>query len=110
MAALWNLQCMDCHKGFSHVHCSMYSIPSCPDCGGERRLAPSGSQAASQMFPFTVPHVDGKPMTITDIGHLRRVERDYGVVFSAFSKNNIKDLDPIRDLPTYRDHEDPRNR
>lgn len=53
-------------------------------------------------FPFTVNHVDGKPMQINDLQHLRKVEKQYGVVFSAFSKSNERDLDPIKDLPRYR--------
>ena len=53
-------------------------------------------------FPFTVNHVDGKPMVIESLHHLRKVERQYGVVFSAFSKANERDVDPIKDLPRYR--------
>ena len=41
-------------------------------------------------------------MTIDSLAHLRKVEKEYGVVFSAFSKANIRDLDPHRDLPRYR--------
>lgn len=53
-------------------------------------------------FPFVCPHVDGKPMVINDLQHLRKVEKQYGVVFSAFSKSNERDVDPIKDLPRYR--------
>jgi hypothetical protein len=53
-------------------------------------------------FPFTVNHVDGKPMVINDLQHLRKVEKQYGVVFSAFSKSNVNDLDPLKDVPRYR--------
>jgi len=102
MPAFWNLQCTGCNEHFANVECSMYAIPVCPTCGAERALAPAGAFRKSLIFPFTVPHVDGKPMEITDLGHLRRVERDYGVVFSAFNKANINDLDPIQDLPRFR--------
>lgn len=56
------------------------------------------------IFPFTLNHVDGKPMTITDMGHLRRVEKQYGVAFSAFNKDNVRDLDPLKDVPRYREN------
>ena len=102
MPAFWNLQCTGCNNYSTDVECSMFSIPVCPDCGAERALAPCGSIRKSGIFPFTVNHVNGSPMEITDLGHLRRVERDYGVCFSAFNKANIRDLDPIRDLPKFR--------
>lgn len=53
-------------------------------------------------FPFTTSNVDGKPMVIESLHHLRKVEKDYGVVFSALSKSNEKDLDPIPGVPRYR--------
>lgn len=53
-------------------------------------------------FPFETTHVDGSKMVINDLQHLRKVEKQYGVVFSAFSKSNINDLDPLRDVPRYR--------
>lgn len=102
MPAFWNLQCTGCHEYSTNVECSMFNIPVCPDCGAERALAPSGSIRKSSIFPFVVNHVNGSPMEITDLGHLRRVEKDYGVVFSAFNKSNIRDLDPIQDLPKFR--------
>ncbi len=38
-----------------------------------------------------LPHVEvkhlGKPVVIESMGHLRQVEKQYGVVFSAFSQN-----------------------
>jgi hypothetical protein len=54
-------------------------------------------------FPFTTNHIDsqGRPMTIESLGHLRQVERDYGVVLSAFSQEP-SNLDPIKNPPTYR--------
>lgn len=55
-------------------------------------------------FPFEARHItpDGKSMTIDSLQHLRKVEKEYGVVLSAFSKSNIHDVDPIKDLPRYR--------
>src|SRR5690242_170876 len=102
MAAYWHLQCVGCDKLHQNVQCSMFDIPACPDCGGEQRLAPSASIRKSGIFPFTCSHVDGTPMVINDIAHLRRVEAQYGVAFSAFSKSNINDLDPMKDVPVYR--------
>lgn len=56
----------------------------------------------TDIFPYTINHVDGKPMTIESLAHARRVEKQYGVVFSAFNKDNVHDLDPIANLPRYR--------
>lgn len=61
------------------------------------------------IFPFTLPHIDGKPMEITSIDHLRKVERQYGVVLSAFSKESINDLTPIKDLPRFNEKARRRN-
>lgn len=103
MAAYWNLTCLGCDEAFSNVACSMYDIPACPSCGGERRLVTSHMLTlGTGIFPFTVPHVDGKPMEIRSMSHLRQVEKDYGVAFSAFNKANINDLDPLRSVPVYR--------
>jgi hypothetical protein len=86
----------------------MFNIPPCPQCATEQVLAAGGgrySSRTSNIFPFTVNHVDGKPMVINDLQHLRQVEQRHGVVFSAFSKDNINDLDPIKNPPTYRERE-----
>lgn len=100
MAAFWNIHCPSCDKTAENVQCSMYDIPKC-ECGGERFLT-SSRMGRSTMFPFTLNHVDGKPMTIESLHHLRQVEKSYGVVFSAFNKDNVNDVDPIRNPPRYR--------
>lgn len=110
MATFWNLNCPTCADVHENVQCSMYAIPPCPVCGGEQFLAPSASVRKSGIFPFVVPHVNGKPMEIRDITHLRQVERDYGVAFSAFSKSNINDTDPMKEVPRYRGEEFERRR
>lgn len=85
----------------------MFSIPPC-ECGGERALAPSRIRVSGGVFPFTVNHVDGKPMVIESLHQLRTIERDYGVVFSAFSRDNWQDCSPVdANLPKFRgDDED----
>ena len=87
--------------------------PSCKTCGGSVEMTPNlaSGRTKTAVFPFVTPHIDadGKPMTITDIGHLRQVERDYGVVLSAFS-NEPSNSDAICDLPRYRGDERKRNR
>lgn len=81
----------------------MLNLPNCEKCGVQFHLAPSRLNTLNTtVFPFTTTHVDGKPMTIESLHQLRKVENDYGVVFSAFSKNNINDLDGMKDLPKYR--------
>lgn len=86
-----------------HVVCSMYNIPACAKCGGERAIATfAKNYSPSGIFPFTVNHVTGKPMTIENLQHLRQVESKYGVAFSAFNKDNIHDLDGMKDLPKFK--------
>lgn len=103
--ANWNLECSTCHEVQFNVECSIYAPPKC-NCGGEQLIAPTSMRAPQHnIFPFTVPHVNGKPMEITSMHHLRQVERNYGVAFSAFNKNNIHDLDPLKDVPKFRGNE-----
>lgn len=72
--------------------------PFCPH-DHTRQSAMAGKSA---VFPFTTSHItaDGHPVTVTDIVHLRKLEKDYGVVLPAFAKNE-HDLDPIKDPPKY---------
>lgn len=89
---------MNCERCGIELEIGMY--PYCRNNPADHGTVYSKTAA----FPFTVNHVDGKPMVIESLGHLRSVEKKYGVVFSAFSKSNERDLDPIRDLPRYREH------
>lgn len=104
MAAYWHLHCLTCNVIEPNVACSMYDIPVCSKCGSERFLAPAAGIRKSGIFPYTCNHVDGQPMEIRDMVHLRQIEREYGVAFSAFSKDNIRDTDGMSHLPTYREH------
>lgn len=83
------------------------TYPPCSTCGGTLSVLPLSQPSrryVGSVFPFTTNHIDpdGKPMTIESMGHLRQVERDYGVVLSAFSKASNNDMSPIKDLPQYR--------
>lgn len=54
-------------------------------------------------FPFETKHINGKPMVIESLHHLRSVEKQYGVVLTAFSNNRSNWNDNIRgDLPRFR--------
>lgn len=91
---------MKCDLCDTELEIGMY-----PFCKGiaSNHGRPTLMRSGSGVFPFTVPHVDGKPMVIESMQHLRQVEKNYGVVFSAFSKDNIRDTDPTdRNLPRYR--------
>ena len=63
--------------------------------------------AKTALFPFEGRHItpDGRPITIDSLQHLRRVEREYGVVLPAFTNANLRDVDPIKDPPAYRGNE-----
>ena len=83
------------------------TYPPCDSCGGSlsvQPLAQDPRRYVGSVFPFTTTHIDaqGKPMVIESMGHLRSVEKKYGVVLSAFSKSSNTDLTPIQDLPRYR--------
>lgn len=62
----------------------------------------------SSVFPFEARHVspDGKPMIIESMHHLRQVEKQYGVAFSAFNNETNNSVDNLKDPPRYRG-EDP---
>lgn len=78
--------------------------PDCT-CGGILSMLPlseMGSYRKTAVFPYDCPHVDGtgNPVRIESMGHLRQVEKQYGVVFSAFSQNP-SNPDHIKDLPRH---------
>lgn len=93
-----------CEKCGTELQIGMY-----PFCKGTSDGHGSMSHTKNALFPFETKHVDGKPMVIESLNHLRKVERDFGVTFSAFSKANHRDLDDIQGVPRYRgDDEDTR--
>lgn len=89
-------------------------MENCPKCGTELVIGSfpfckgdpadhGATYAKTAIFPYTVNHVDGKPMVIESLQHLRKVEKQYGVVFSAFSHASTNNLDPVsKDLPRFR--------
>lgn len=83
-----------------------------PFCGGTAsNHGPSLTmKSGNGVFPFETKNVDGKPMVIESMQQLRKVERDFGVVFSAFSRDNWQDCSPVDErLPKFRgDDEDVR--
>lgn len=101
MPALWNLRCPACQTVLMHQECSIFNLPNCV-CGTQLMIAPTGISTRTPIFPYTLNHVDGKPMVIESLAHLRKVEQRFGVAFSAFNKDNINDLDELKDVPKYR--------
>jgi putative FmdB family regulatory protein len=103
---LYDYQCSQCgeeQERFSH---GSGSVPSCASCGGQLMrlpLRPSAVGRKTAVFPFTTPHLDGKgtPIVVESLGHLRSLERRYGVCVTAFS-NNPGNPDSPRDLPRQR--------
>ena len=83
-------------------------FPVCVRCGGALAMLERSNEGQRRqtgaVFPFTTPHIDpkGRPMTIESMGHLRQVERNYGVILSVFSNEHNNSVDHIKDPPIYR--------
>lgn len=98
--------CTNCGQHQERFYWVSGELPECK-CGGKLDMLPlSTTYSKSRVFPFTTPHIDarGRPIVVEDIGHLRRLERQYGVVLSAFA-NEPSNPDNIKDPPQYRGEE-----
>lgn len=75
------------------------------ECEGELEMLPLSNSIIGKtgVFPFASPHINGlgTPVVVENIGQLRKLEKQYGVVLSAFSQNP-SNPDSIRDLPRQR--------
>lgn len=100
------MTCAACGPQGEHYIVSSRADYTCPQCGAPCEKQVLTARPKSAVFPFVTPHVDGKgrPMVIEDIGHLRRVEREYGVTLTAFSQNPSNPA-AIQDAPRYRGQE-----
>jgi len=96
--------CTECDKTQERFYWNTEPAPTC-SCGGSLDMLPLSNviRGKSSVFPFTSSHIsgDGTPITVESIGHLRQLERKFGVVLSAFSQNP-NNPDHIRDLPRQR--------
>jgi hypothetical protein len=101
---LRDFTCKKCGKTQERFYWASKGIPDC-ECGGILEMLPLTNDVRGKtgIFPYTCTHVDGNgtPITIESLGHLRKVEKQYGVVFSAFSQNR-NNPDHIRDLPRHK--------
>lgn len=96
-----SFHCDQCHEG-KKVYLGEHDTP--PTCCGQVMTAlVEGRPTKTSIFPFTTTHVDGlgNPIAVESLHHLRALERQYGVVFSAFS-NSERHVDAIQDLPRHR--------
>jgi hypothetical protein len=106
---LRDFKCLSCEKVQERYYGFIdgeEDIPTCfdEDCGGQLEKQPlTASVPKTAVFPYTCTHVDGKgtPITVESIGHLRSLEKKYGVCFSEFSQNRSNPDSP-RDLPEHR--------
>jgi len=92
---------------FYHVPQEAPQYPACAQCGGTLTLLERSNEGGrfTSVFPFTTTHIDakGRPITVESMGHLRKLEKEYGVVLSAFSNEVNNSVDGIKgDLPRYR--------
>lgn len=103
---LRDFKCLSCGKTqerYYKVVDGQEGVPPCFDeeCGGELEKQPlSAAISKSAVFPYTTKHItgDGRPVTVESLGHLRTLERRYGVCVSGFSQNPGNPDSP-RDLP-----------
>lgn len=102
---LRDFRCGSCGWTQERYFHSSGAYPGCERCGGILDVLPLSFavQGKTAAFPFDCPHVtgDGRPLRVESLGHLRQIERRYGVVFSAFSQNPSNPAD-IKDPPRYR--------
>jgi hypothetical protein len=102
---LRDFHCPACDLDVEHYFARDPAEAVCDQCHGPLLLLPlSFSRAAAGktgVFPYTTTHLDGHgtPITIESLGHLRSLERRYGVVVHAFSQDSV---DSPRDLPRHR--------
>ena len=100
---LRDFKCKSCEMTQERYYTTA-TLPVCT-CGGTLEVLPlsTSTHRKTGIFPFTSPHIDGtgKPITVESIGHLRQIERQYGVVLSAFSQEP-SNSDPIKDPPRHR--------
>lgn len=105
---LRDFRCGSCDKLQERFYSPAHT-PTC-ECGGALTMLERSDEGRRPFlgaaFPFTTTHIDpkGRPIEVTSLAHVRQLERDYGVVLSAFS-HNPSNLDPIPDPPRYRGHE-----
>lgn len=94
---------LKCDKCGVELQIGMY--PFCK--GTPESHGPSLMRSGNGVFPFTTTNIDGKPMTIESITQLRKVEKDFGVVFSAFNRDNWQDCAPTdSNLPRFRGNDE----
>lgn len=103
---------MDEQSDITYIHCDVcgarIEIGMYPFCkGSPSDHGTTYMRSGSGAFPFTTTNLDGKPFTVNNITELRRIERDYGVVFSAFNRDNWQDCSPTdANLPKFRGNDE----
>ena len=76
-------------------------LPRC-QCGGTLTMQDlSSTLRKTAAFPFETTHLDGSgtPIVVESLGHLRALERTFGVTVHAFSQDSV---DSPKDLPEHR--------
>lgn len=54
-------------------------------------------------FPFSTQNVNGEPITVNSLRHLRKLEREHGVQFHAYNVDEKNFGDPPRHDPALQD-------
>lgn len=90
--------CSKCRESISgivyfHANDQDKNTVKCPRC--KRQMTPEYHGVRHQnIFPFTSTHIDGQgtPITIESLHHMRKVEKQYGVVLTHTGEDSPKDL------------------
>ncbi len=100
---LRDFECPACQSVAERFYHATQETPvTCEACGGPLTALPvsDGVSRKTGIFPFVSTHFDGgKPVVVESLGHLRSLERHYGVLATAFSSDTGE---TPNDLPQHR--------
>jgi hypothetical protein len=102
---LRDFTCKSCQMTQERFYWASSGFPVCT-CGGELEVLPLQAPLrdhSTGLFPHVTTHLtgDGKPIQVDSLSHLRKLEKQYGVIVHQFS-NNRGNPDSPRDLPKFR--------
>lgn len=99
IAVIRKFLCESCKESRAVYLSETASSPEC--CGQAMTAVVDGKPTKSTIFPYVTTHLDGAgtPITVDSLPHLRRLEKEYGVVVHGFSNERASEF---KDLPVQR--------